>query len=475
MTAQWSAEQVLALSPDAGSTQRGKALATAAKWPVLAMCDDATTSVHVIWGECQGSGKKPYRTVIDLGIDLGSADGEPAFRCSCPSRKFPCKHSLGLFLLLTKQASFVRSSPPDWVSDWLNKREQKASDKAVAAKPSDSSSDSVASQQQTQARPEKRLEKRLAKVTEGLIDLDQWLQDLVRRGLADLESQPYSFWDQAAARLVDAQAPGLASRVRELAGIFYAGTDWPERLLPALGSLHLLVRAYQQRSYLSPEMQAEILKQIGFTQKKEDLVQQSEQPNSGVVAVTDVWQVMGKVITEEDALKSQRVWLGGTNSKKVALVLSFAHGRRQQLDVSLVPGRCFEGRLIFYPGAGQGKTGVRAFVAERARALEAVRTGLGDSCIEDAITRYAQVLTQNPWQLQFPLTLAQVLFRYQAGQWWLQDKSKQALPVSSAFLQGWEILAMSGGRPLTVFGEWDGRSLLPLSVWSEQKFMAVGD
>ncbi|MGB7486496.1 MAG: hypothetical protein WA901_09920, partial [Phormidesmis sp.] len=56
----WTSEQVLALSPDAGSTQRGKALASVAKWPMLGLGDQA------VWGECQGSGKQPYRTAIDL-------------------------------------------------------------------------------------------------------------------------------------------------------------------------------------------------------------------------------------------------------------------------------------------------------------------------------------------------------------------------------------------------------------------------
>ena len=42
-------------------------------------------------GQCQGSGKSPYEVSIDL------TDPEaPTFRCNCPSRKFPCKHGLGL-------------------------------------------------------------------------------------------------------------------------------------------------------------------------------------------------------------------------------------------------------------------------------------------------------------------------------------------------------------------------------------------
>ncbi|MEO0885110.1 MAG: SWIM zinc finger family protein, partial [Cyanobacteria bacterium J06648_10] len=166
---------------------------------------------------------------------------------------------------------------------------------------------------------------------------------------------PYSFWDQAAARLIDAQAPGLAGRVRAMASIPHSGQGWPERLLKALGQLYLLVKGYAQLSQLSPAMQAEIRSQIGFSLTKETLLQRAdkqtlEQPLEGeapVVAVTDTWQVLSREITEEASLKTQRLWLWGAKSGRAGLVLSFAHGRRQPLDVSLVPGSGFVGRLIF--------------------------------------------------------------------------------------------------------------------------------
>ena len=47
--------------------------------------------------------------------------------------------------------------------------------------------------------------------------------------------------------------------------------------------------------------------------------------------------------------------------------------------------------------------------------------------------------------------------------------------IAPQFSQGWALLAMGGGRPLSVFGEWNGRCFLPLSVWSENKFMVLGE
>ena len=66
-------EQILQLAPDDSSVKAGKGLATLSKW-VLKEC-----SGRAVWGHCQGSGKNPYQTVIDLN--------DIAFKCSCPSRK----------------------------------------------------------------------------------------------------------------------------------------------------------------------------------------------------------------------------------------------------------------------------------------------------------------------------------------------------------------------------------------------------
>ena len=80
-----------------------------AKWPLRA-CSGALS-----WGECQGSGANPYRVVADTE-DGGS-------KCTCPSRKFPCKHALGLmWMFVEDSAAFPSGDVPDWVSDLMGRR-----------------------------------------------------------------------------------------------------------------------------------------------------------------------------------------------------------------------------------------------------------------------------------------------------------------------------------------------------------------
>ena len=80
--APWSAEQVTALAPDAQVSKAGLKLAAPGTW------SRPGTDGTLLWGAARGSGKNPYKVCVDLT--------GPAFTCSCPSRKIPCKHTIGL-------------------------------------------------------------------------------------------------------------------------------------------------------------------------------------------------------------------------------------------------------------------------------------------------------------------------------------------------------------------------------------------
>ena len=96
-----TSESVLALAPDASSVKAAQALLKPGQWPTLGFNENA------VWGECKGSGSKPYQVEADLS--------GPVFKCTCPSRKFPCKHSLALLLLRVQQeAAFTQGEAPDW-------------------------------------------------------------------------------------------------------------------------------------------------------------------------------------------------------------------------------------------------------------------------------------------------------------------------------------------------------------------------
>src|SRR5689334_8686207 len=222
----WTADQVLALAPDAASRKAGSKLGVAGPWSQAGGSEEGT-----VWGLCRGSGSKPYQTVIDIADPTG-----PAYKCSCPSRKFPCKHALGLLLLWAGAADAVPSGPaPDWAAQWIEGRRGRAERKAA-----DGGSGASSPADPEAAR--RRAERRAGRITAGATELERRLADLLRGGLASAESAGYGLWEETAARMVDAQAPGLAARVRELGSLPASGAGRPARLLEECALLHLLDR-----------------------------------------------------------------------------------------------------------------------------------------------------------------------------------------------------------------------------------------
>ena len=80
----WPRERAL-LAPDRASVEAATALAGTRTWL------DIGTDSTGLWGSCAWRRGQLYQTVVDLG-------SPPAYACSCPSRKVPCKHALALLL-----------------------------------------------------------------------------------------------------------------------------------------------------------------------------------------------------------------------------------------------------------------------------------------------------------------------------------------------------------------------------------------
>ena len=150
------------------------------------------------------------------------------------------------------------------MAEWLQKRRDKATNVSETTK---EPAAAAASDQAKQRRAKERSEL----VSDGIERLDLWLHDLVRVGLADIAARPASFWDEQAKRLVDAQAPGLAGRVAQIAAGFGASAERAERMLGELGRLKLLTHAYRSAHTLDPGLANEIRQLIGWNVSQAEL------------------------------------------------------------------------------------------------------------------------------------------------------------------------------------------------------------
>ena len=311
----WDRERVLALAPDVPSQRTARSLASGRAWPTTG------AGTGALWGECRGSSAAPYRAVVDLS--------GPAYRCSCPSRKFPCKHVLAL-LLLWSEGSVPNDAagPPDWAGSWLTGRAARAS-RAPSGEQAEPKDPRAAA---------RRAEQRESRVASGLAEFDRWLCDQARQGLAASQQAGYGHWDDIAARMIDAQAPGLAERLRALASVPHSGAGWDGRLLEEYALLHLLAVAYRRQGELPPPLRETVRSRIGFSLRQADVL-------AGGQPVRDHWQVLARRDLEQDRFRARRTWLRG---RKPAATRCCSASRRpaSRSDDSLTVGTDADADLV---------------------------------------------------------------------------------------------------------------------------------
>jgi hypothetical protein len=294
---------------------------------------------------------------------------------------------------------------------------------------------------------------RADRVAGGLDELDRWLHDRIRSGLGGLEHAGYAEIDRIAARMVDAQAPGVASLLRSIPAEL-AGPGWPARVLEQFASLHLLIQAHRRLSELPPDIQATVRSRVGYPVAKQDVLARP--------GVADRWLAAGMVDVVEFRLETRRVWLHGQTSGRWALWLSFAPPGGY-LDTTVLPGQKLDAELHFYPGSGQ----LRALIGRQVDSDEAVDrpTVMVTETLSDVQRRFATLLAEDPWASRMPALLEATPIPRDAGvPWLLRDRAGTACPLVEPTGEPWSLLARSGGEPIVVFGEWDGRALRPLGV-----------
>ena len=413
------------LATDQSSLKAAAGLAKPAKWSGVGASRDGA----LIWGECAGSGANPYRVMADLR-DLGN-------KCTCPSRKFPCKHVLGLLWLNAEAiVPFTEADTPAWVSDWLGRRRigsgapRPASN--VAADPAKdvraaqlAEPDAVEDPNEAARRAAlaaKRSEDTDRAILDALDALEQWIGDQLRMGLSAFIDEATARCRRIAARLVDGKAAVLAGRIDELPSrlLALAPGDRPRGAVVELGKLVLLARAFR-----AAPRDAEARRAVATSESRESVL-----VNSSSLRVNARWEVLAEQVqTRRDGLVSQTTWLLNLDADgpRFAMLLDYFPASAGRRGSAFAPGERFLAELAFYPS----RQPLRAVLVERKPAEDAGPTEwpmMRDALVE-SLTR---PLLAEPWTLEIPVLLpAGRIARDGTGSgWWRSADGEITLQVA---------------------------------------------
>ncbi|MGH9139184.1 MAG: hypothetical protein ACRD0G_19420 [Acidimicrobiales bacterium] len=465
----WAIEQVVAVAGSSARFGAGEALALPSLW------SRGGASERAIWGRYHGSGLEPYEVAVDH-VNVRE-------RCTCPSRARPCKHAIGLLVLWVRGHLPDVAEPPA-VAGWIDRHLRRQADEAVAgveptstdadgrsrggAQPDEPAGDRPSPTREpiTAGDTDSSRNERIEKLVGGLVELDRWLEDRLRAGLADPSIARFATWDDLARRLTDARAGALANRVRRLAGRVGTSPDWHEHVLAEIGVLHLLAQAGQRVPSLPRDLADGVAVACGWQVRKADV--------EGTAPETDHWLVAGRSDTREDLVEVRRVWLRGLRSGSWAMVLSFA-AYRQALDTSYEVGTVVHADVHRYRGSAQRAVVGAIHQADSGPAEALPPATASATSTLGACELVGEVLAAEPWLERVPAIVTARLSR-SSGDWVLTDDTGSLVlaPETARSDAVATLLAASGGELVTVTVEWTARGVVPLTVFLADRTIDIG-
>lgn len=425
-------EKIQQIAPDEGTLERAKGLALDYLWKDLA--GDET----ILWGKYESAESRVYEPKIYLP--------ELQYHCTCPSRKVPCKHVLALLLLKIQQSrAFINKAEksPESVRMWL-KSLQEAQQKSLA----------------NQEAADKNRAKRLEQMKAGIEELEIWLSDMMQQGLAALEGEGEAYWQAVGAKMVDAKLGSIGRRLKGL-GEWIGTKHWQEQLLLEVSELYLLAQGFKKLETLPSNLQQEILTLAGISVKKQEVLDQEN-------GIRDNWLAIGQVSGQEDKILYRRTWFLGEKTQHQGMVLDYAPVHLG-FNSSWTVGAVYQGEAVYYPSIYPLRMLFRRFQYSN----QAFSNFVGFEDFEAFLNQYAQATAAHPWILAFPALLEDVVPVMQTNELLLVDKHKKYLSAKTREGSDWELLALSGGHSICVFGEWERGCFFVMSVLADNRLVVL--
>lgn len=186
---------IRSLAPNPAAVSNGKKISSSGDFSGLSKTEDET----LIFGQCRGSGKNPYSVSADFSGDT------PVLRCSCPSRQYPCKHGIALMYEWLSGKTFTTAPVPEDIAAKrakAEKRAQKQSEGAAEKKPP----------KQNKAAAAKKLQKQ----AEGLVLAENFVNDMLSRGISSVSSASAAQYKSLAKQLGDYYLPEPQAIMNEI-------------------------------------------------------------------------------------------------------------------------------------------------------------------------------------------------------------------------------------------------------------------
>ena len=441
----WSTTKIEQLVDTPSTLRRATMLAKSSNWK------DLSTNYQVIWGTCTVFEQQHYKVRVHL------ISGH--YQCNCLSKKL-CKHIIAIVLLhLKSSALFKHQILPDSLHKWKLTPDNTYKNNNRAAL------NQINNHNKIQQNKLKRWQKRLDLMASGIDTLDIWLSDIVRQGLANVPLEQTSFWDFIASKMMDAKLPAISTYLKETAVLIQHQNDWTELVIKRIGKLYAWISSFNNREKLSVDVQENLYRSLGKIIQKKVVIEQNFVQN-------DHWLVVG--IHQGETIDKQlfrRTWLFGMKSLKMALIEDYSY-YKSPFEFQYSLGSVISSNVYYYDKLPQQRALVEHPKQINASALINWK---GYANFDQALEAFHHHIIKNPWVNIFPMILDNIA-PFLNNQHEIQGKDSENHLIQLHNLSEdskWQLLAISGGGPICLMGEWDGYKFQPLAILQASNFIML--
>jgi hypothetical protein len=314
---------------------------------------------------------------------------------------------------------------------------------------------------------EKRVQERLFRVAAGVAEMEVWLKDLLRQGLLTLPEKEVSFFEKIRARMVDAQATGLGNLIRDLRDLnYHSGTAWQGDALAIIANIYLLLEGFKRIETMDSLSQNDLKLLLGWNVSQKEILENED--NS---SIKDNFLLFYQHTEMLDDITVQKNWLYGMTTGKFSLVLYFAF-RNIPIQHTLQVAGIHDLSLVDVPSA----LPTRALIKEQGNLIDDFELGTEAlphwAALQNA---YTAMLNIYPWADEIPFLVRNLTPVFDENIFYLKDERNALLTLPNNFdlAKWWNLLAISGGKSLTMFVLWKNENVIPLGVLGKKRYVLL--
>lgn len=302
-------------------------------------------------------------------------------------------------------------------------------------------------------------DQRLENIIAGADEVKARLKDFLRNGLLRLAQNVDEQTDLLRRRLIDCQAPGLASMITMLTKIDFSSDFWKEQFVSTLSQVYMTASALKNIKNLEPVWQNEILMLSGVSFPQQQVFLNKP--------IKDIWLVLATTREPYNSMTVKKTWLIGQYSNRFAVHVQFLANNYSD-EFKVTPGNSVEANFYFYDGIHSMRVLFKNFAIIRSAFSPKAFSGI------DTATRiFRRALTDNPFMQFIPLILTDVFLSKINGKLYLIDSKNRAISLSINSFEKLNLLTYTGGKSFSCFVFVYQYYCRILSVWADDRFYTL--